>query len=202
MSEKEKLNYIPLVGDQVREYKNEIARLRIEIFHDFPYLYEGDFEYEKKYLKVYEESKRSILVLVEADNEIVGASTALPLSDENDYVIKPFIDSGMPVDKIFYFGESVLKKKYRGLGIGKKFFKYREEHALSYSEYAITCFCAVHRSENHPMKPSSYISLDNFWHKLGYHKENSLVSSFSWKDIGDSQETLKPMTYWMKEWKK
>lgn len=198
----ENLNFLLLKDKDIHEYRDEIAKLRIEIFHDFPYLYEGDYEYEKKYLKVYEESSRSILVLVMDGNTAIGASTALPLSDENDYIQEPFLKLGLEIENFFYFGESVLKKNYRGLGIGKKFFQHREQHALSFPQYKFTCFCGVNRPENHKSRPKDYIPLDDFWSKLGYHKEPKIISSFSWRDIGDIQETEKPMTYWLKEWKR
>ncbi|MBL7543914.1 MAG: hypothetical protein JNL11_08860 [Bdellovibrionaceae bacterium] len=152
-------------------------------------------------MKVYEESQRSLLVLAMHGQEPIGASTALPLSDENDYVKEPFLKLGMSIPSIFYFGESVLKKKYRGLGIGKKFFQFRETHAMSFGQYSKTCFCGVNRPDTHNRKPKDYIPLDDFWMGLGYHKEPKLVSAFSWRDIGDDHETEKPMTYWLKEWK-
>lgn len=202
VSLKKEISFLSLKGSEIKQYKNEIAKLRIEIFRDFPYLYEGDLAYEEKYLKVYENSPSSIMVLAMDDNTVIGATTALPLSDENDYVKEPFLKLGMPIEKIFYFGESVLKKEYRGLGIGKKFFQFREEHAMSFKQYTITCFCAVERSPNHPSKPKSYSPLDSFWSGIGYTPEPKLVSSFSWKDIGDQAETEKPMNYWKKEWKR
>lgn len=190
-----------LIGRDISKYKNEIAAIRIEIFRDFPYLYVGDLEYEEKYLKVYEESKKSLVVLALDDGIVIGASTGLPLVDETDYLKKPFIENNLSIENIFYFGESVLKNQYRGLGIGKKFFEIRENHAMSFKRYNITCFCAVNRSQNHPSRPSTYAPLDNFWINMGYRKEPRLMSSFPWKDIGDEIETEKPMTYWVKEWK-
>jgi len=190
-----------LKGAEISPYVNELARLRIEIFKEFPYIYDGDFEYEKKYLKVYEQSPRSLLVLAMLGEQFVGASTALPLSDENDYVKDPFLKNGIPIEKLFYFGESILQKKFRGLGIGKQFFKYREHHALSFSDYDTTCFCSVQRPDDHPQRPSDYLPLDKFWSGLGYEKNENMISSFSWRDIGDKTETEKPMAYWFKNWK-
>lgn len=201
MSKFNGVEFLVLKGSEISRYKNEIAKLRIEIFRDFPYLYEGDLEYEEKYLRVYESSESSIMVLAIKNKTVIGATTALPLKDENDYVKIPFLNSGLNIEKIFYFGESVLKKEYRGLGIGKMFFKFREEHALSFGNFDITCFCGVDRPNNHKLKPPTYQPLDLFWTSLGYRKEPKLISSFSWKDIGDSFETEKPMIYWMKEWK-
>ena len=32
---------------------DDLARLRIEVFRDFPYLYEGDLDYERQYLSTF-----------------------------------------------------------------------------------------------------------------------------------------------------
>jgi len=190
-----------LKGSDISKYKSELASIRIEIFRDFPYLYEGDLEYEEKYVKVYERSKESLVVLAVHEGRVVGATTALPLRDETDYLKKPLVENNFSIDNIFYFGESILKNQYRGLGVGKKFFEFRERHAMSFKKYSTTCFCAVTRPENHPSKPSTYAPLDNFWINMGYKKDPRLIASFPWKDIGDAIETEKPMTYWLKEWK-
>lgn len=202
MTREFKLRFLTLKGKEISDYKNEIAKLRIEIFRDFPYLYEGDLEYEEKYLKVYEKSSSSLMVLALDGDTVIGATTALPLSDENDYVKAPFLKLGLDIETIFYFGESVLKKEYRGRGIGKKFFKFREEHAMSFGKYHTTCFCGVNRPENHKDRPTSYLPLDTFWTRLGYEKEPKLIASFSWKDIGEDFESDKNMIYWKKQWKK
>lgn len=195
------VEYRLLRGSEISKYKNELASIRIEIFRDFPYLYDGDIEYEEKYLQVYEQSKESLVVLALHGGRVIGATTALPLIDETEYLKKPFIENNFSLEKIFYFGESILKNQYRGLGVGKKFFEFRERHAMSFKKYNMTCFCAVIRPENHPDRSPTYAPLDNFWIDMGYRKEPRLIASFPWKDIGNPIETEKPMTYWLKEWK-
>lgn len=187
-------------GISIERYIPDLARLRIEVFREFPYLYAGDIEYEKKYLETYLKSPRSLVVLAKYQDQVVGASTALPLIDEADYVKEAFTNSGIDINQIFYFGESVLNTNMRGQGIGKSFFDLREKHALSFSEYKITCFCAVQRNSNHPLQPTNYKPLDPFWQSRGYKKNSHLQSQFSWMDIGQTHETLKPMIYWTKEW--
>lgn len=41
----------------------DLARLRIEIFREFPYLYDGDRDYEQKYLATYLNCPQSVVVL-------------------------------------------------------------------------------------------------------------------------------------------
>ena len=58
--------------------------------------------------------------------EAVGAATASPMEGQNADVTAPFLERGYELSKLFYFGESVLKRDYRGRGIGHRFFDERE----------------------------------------------------------------------------
>lgn len=185
-------------GDQIHPLIPALAQLRIKVFHDFPYLYEGSYDYEKKYLNVYTESPRSVLVAAFEDGTLIGAASALPLADEADYVKEPFIKAGMNLDDIYYFGESVLLKEFRGRGLGHLFFDGREAAARKFN-FKKTVFCGVERPLDHPLRPREFRPLDEFWIKRGYEKKPSLQSEFSWLDIGDVAETKKTMTYWMRE---
>jgi GNAT superfamily N-acetyltransferase len=186
-------------GKEIETVIPELAALRIEVFRDFPYLYEGSFEYEKDYLKTYVNSERAFLFTVFDNEKMVGATTCIPLIDETAEVKEPFEDVGMKLEEVFYFGESILLKDYRGKGIGKQFFEQREKHAASFENYTTTCFCAVDRPENHPLRPEAYAPLDEFWKNRGYKKSEGLKSKFSWKDINEPQETKKTMIYWLKK---
>ena len=190
--------YKTFKSKEIESVFGDLARLRITVFKDYPYLYEGTIEYEKEYLKIYSKSDRSFLFTVYDGDKMVGATTCIPLTDETEEVKKPFLDLGMDVDSIFYFGESILLSQYRGLGLGNRFFDEREAHAQHFSTFKTTCFCAVARPNNHPMKPANYRPLDEFWTKRGYHKEVALESHFDWLDINEPITTSKSMIYWTK----
>nr|WP_296751453.1 GNAT family N-acetyltransferase [Thioalkalivibrio sp.] len=185
-------------GSDLVRYLAELAQLRIRVFRDFPYLYEGDLDYERRYLETYTRSPRSVVVLVFDGADIVGASTGLPLSDETPNVIAPFVEQGYDPAEIFYFGESVLLPQYRGRGLGVRFFEEREAHARGLGGFCWTAFCAVDRPLDHPRRPPDHLPLDRFWEKRGYCREPSLKAVFSWRDLDDDAETAKPMTFWMK----
>lgn len=51
-------------GKGIRPFLNDIARLRIDIFREFPYLYNGNTKYEQEYLETYVQSANSLAVLV------------------------------------------------------------------------------------------------------------------------------------------
>jgi GNAT superfamily N-acetyltransferase len=186
-------------GKEIETVITQLAELRIEVFRDFPYLYEGSLAYEMEYLKTYVNSERAFLFSVFDQEKMVGATTCIPLLDETAEVKEAFEAIGMKLDEIFYFGESILLKEYRGKGFGKQFFEERERHAARFGDYSTTCFCAVDRPENHPLRPNGYLPLDDFWKSRGYEKSQILRSKFSWKDINEPLETEKTMIYWLKK---
>jgi GNAT superfamily N-acetyltransferase len=191
------LTFVRKTGRQIADLFDELAQLRIRVFRDFPYCYDGTVDYEKTYLQTYAESERAFLFAAYDGARMIGATTAIPLADETRDVQKPFVEAGYDLSRIFYFGESVLLPAYRGRGLGHRFFDEREAHAASFGQYEMTCFCAVVRPDDHPLRPPDYRPLDEFWLKRGYRREPRLRTEFSWTDIGDREESPKPMVYWL-----
>jgi GNAT superfamily N-acetyltransferase len=186
-------------GAALIPYIPELARLRIEVFRDFPYLYDGNLDYEKVYLQTYIDNPDSVIVLALDEDKVVGASTAIPMCYETEELKRPFVEQGYPLDEVFYCSESVLNKAYRGLGIGVRFFEQREAHAAELGGFKHITFCCVERPAIHPRRPADYVPLDKFWHKRGYVKHPELNTTYRWKDLDDSEETDKPMTFWLKD---
>lgn len=129
---KQDLKILCLKGQDILPYIPELAKLRIEIFKSYPYLYDGDLDYEYTYLNTYVKCKESIIVIVFDRNKVVGASSAIPLEFETIEFQKPFLENNISIKDVFYFGESVLKVAYRGRGIYRHFFTERELAAKEY----------------------------------------------------------------------
>ena len=193
------LTFITKRGPEIAAVFEDLGKLRIAVFRDFPYLYEGTLEHEKEYLQTYADSSHAFLFAVYDGLTMVGATTCIPLVDETDDVRLPFEQAGFDLNSIFYFGESILLPFYRGLGLGHRFFDEREAHARSFGTFTTTCFCAVERDEDHPAQPQIYRPNDTFWTKRGYQKQPTLQSTFEWLDIGQAQPTTKKMVYWMRK---
>ena len=192
-----KIRVRSFTGESANEYKKELARLRIQIFREFPYLYDGTLEYEEKYLETFNESNESIIVVAFKANKVIGASTGIPLKYEPIEVKKPWIDGGYKIDEIYYFSESVLMEEYRGQGIGVNFFEEREKWAKQLN-YKIAIFCGVIRKDNHPNRPIDYIPLDKFWKKRGFKKKEGVKCKMSWKEINELEESEKELQFWYK----
>lgn len=186
-------------GSDIKPWVPDLAQLRIEVFREFPYLYDGSLEYEENYLSTYTDSPDSIAVIVFDQNHVVGASTAIPMKDEDDEFIQPFITQSINPKEVFYCGESVLKKEFRGRGIYSELFRRREEHAIKLGGFRYCSFCAVVRNKDHPLRPESYTPLDDIWNRYGYKKHPELHTTYRWKDIDQDRETAKKMVFWVKE---
>ncbi|MES2440798.1 MAG: GNAT family N-acetyltransferase [Verrucomicrobiota bacterium] len=189
-----------LRGVELEPWLDALGRLRIRVFSEYPYLYDGSLEYERRYLKIYQNAAGSLVVLVtDSHGAPVGATTCLPLAEEGPEFQAPFLAEGHDVGGIMYFGESILLPEWRGLGLGKEFFDRREAHARR-SGMRTTTFCAVDRPEDHPQRPAGFRPLDGFWRSRGYIKQPSLQATFSWKEIGEETGSPKTLTFWMKSW--
>lgn len=162
------LRYEKLTGPALKAVIPDLAALRIAVFRDWPYLYEGSREYEETYLARYAENPRAIVIGAYDGVRLVGASTATPLASEIEEFRAPFEKHGYDVSRVFYFGESILLPDYRGQGAGHVFFDEREAQARAAGGIAYTAFCAVRRAGDDPRKPSDYRPLDAFWNARGY----------------------------------
>lgn len=185
-------------GEAALPYINDLALLRIEVFRDFPYLYDGDLAYEQEYLQAFVNAPESVLVIAFDGEAIVGASTALPLQHETPNIQQPFLENGYDVSKVFYFGESVLRKAYRGQGIGVEFFNHREAHAARLGGFEYLTFCGVVRPEDHPLRPEDYVPLDRFWRKRGF-EQTDMYCYIEWKDVNEEADSAKMLRFWIKE---
>ncbi|MFU8899864.1 MAG: GNAT family N-acetyltransferase, partial [Roseinatronobacter sp.] len=127
--------------------------------------------------------------------KLVGASTGLPLQDADAEFAQAFANSAYAPAQIFYCAESVLLAEYRGHGTGHHFFDLREGHARALG-FSQSVFCSVIRPADHPARPASYRPLDRFWHARGYAPCPGIVAQFTWRDLGDSTDSPKPLQFW------
>jgi GNAT superfamily N-acetyltransferase len=193
------LRILRLTGGQLQEKLADLARLRIQVFREWPYLYEGDPAYERRYLDTYAKTEGAVIVAALDGERVVGAATALPMAGEPENVKAPFLKLGYDIGRLFYFGESVLLPAYRRRGIGVAFFKEREAHARSLGRFRHAVFCAVVRADADPRRPQNAVPLDSFWKKRGYQQLKGATCVFTWREAGLPEETAKTMQFWIKD---
>ncbi len=185
-----------LQGPDLEAALDDVAALRIAVFRDWPYLYDGSLDYEREYLKTYRDNPGALLVGAFDGPRLVGASTSTLMEDHADAFSDPLRKIGLPVKTILYGAESVLLPPYRGQGIGHRFFDLREAHARKLGRSHIA-FCSVTRPAEHPQRPETARTNDAFWQGRGYAPLPGVLAEFAWKDVGDSAETLKPLQFWL-----
>jgi GNAT superfamily N-acetyltransferase len=188
----------PLTGAALRDRLPDLARLRIEVFREYPYLYEGDLPYEERYLAGFADAHDAVIVAAFAGVRIIGAATAAPLAAQPEVFRAPLSRSGIPVEECFYFGESVLLPEFRGRGIGHEFFDEREAHARSFPEVRAAVFCAVVREEDHPARPAAYRPHDRFWRKRGYEPLPGVTGRLAWPESPGGDAIEHEMQYWLR----
>jgi GNAT superfamily N-acetyltransferase len=189
---------VPLTGESAAGALDALARLRIAVFRDWPYLYDGTMEYERKYLAKLAAAQGAVVVTAYDGEAMVGCATGAPMAEVEAEFATPFRARGLDIGRIFYCGESVLLPAYRGRGLGHAFFDHREARARALGGLTHVAFCAVARPDDHPLRPADYVPLDAFWTRRGYARAEGLVARFTWKDIDQPGETEKPMQFWMR----
>ncbi|AKH99510.1 acetyltransferase (GNAT) family protein [Hoeflea sp. IMCC20628] len=190
------LSFAVLSADEIPAALTDLARLRITVFAAWPYLYDGDAAYEAGYLARFAASPGAVVIAAhDPDGRMVGAATAAPLIDHADEFAAPFADAGLDPADYFYLAESVLLPEFRGQGAGRHFFEMREAAGRAQG-FSRAVFASVQRPAAHPARPEDYLPLDAFWRRLGYQLLAGLQAEFSWRDIGDSAESLKTLQVW------
>jgi GNAT superfamily N-acetyltransferase len=184
-----------LSGAALTPHLRGLASLRILVFRAYPYLYDGDADYEAWYLEDFSRAEGAVVVAALDGERLVGAATASPMRAQKDAFKHPIARVGLAPDDVFYFGESVLLPEYRGHGIGHSFFDAREAAARAQG-FGRTGFYAVVRPQDHPLRPAGYSPLDDFWTRRGYAPLDGAVASFPWKELEQAEETDHLMQFW------
>ena len=184
---------------------DDVSALRVSVFQDWPYLYDGDADYERTYLAEFASAKDAVVVVARdaETHAIIGAATAAPLMSHTSEFAPLFSANGFDPATTFYCGESVLLPTYRGLGVGHAFFDEREAAAREMQNnggepFTHTAFCGVVRSTDDPRAPEHYRALDPFWRKRGYEPVKEMVGSYAWREVGSDGETDHPMQFWVR----
>jgi GNAT superfamily N-acetyltransferase len=187
-----------LTGSAVADSLADLASLRILIFQEFPYLYDGRREDELRYLKLYAEAPEAFVIIVTDSGKVVGAATGIPLRHEHQGLIEPFAGSVYPVDEIYYVGELLLYPAYRNQGLGLRLVTQIEDQVRSLGTYRYLTCATVVRSDDHPRRPTQNLPIDRFLARTGFRPLPGMTTEFSWRE-NDGVTRTHPMKFWIKE---
>lgn len=186
-------------GKDIRHFLESIARFRVVYFKEYPYLYAGNVDYEKKYLGPYTEHPHNFaLIIKNAAGKVSGISTAITLSPEAELtsLLKHHLTHLDPKESL-YFAETILKPDCREQGLYRKICETREGRAR-FLGYKKVCFLTVERDPHDPKKPAGYQSPYEMFSHLGYQKTDQLIP-FHWPTVLDS---TKDASHMMRFWEK
>lgn len=186
-----------LTGEEAHGAIADLARLRVAVFREWPYLYDGDSQAEAEYLRHFAEAPGAALAVARDGGETVGAATAAPLSAQDETIQAPYREAGFELSRVCYFGESVLSPSYRGRGVGHAFFDAREAHARALGA-STASFCAVVRSADDPRRPTFARDLAPFWTGRGYRALAGAFCRLAWRELGDAADSEKRLQVWTK----
>jgi GNAT superfamily N-acetyltransferase len=186
------VDLIPLRGPAIAPHLDALAALRIAVFRDWPYLYDGDIDYERRYLAAYQQPGALVVGAFDGDR-MVGAATAAPMERHAGDFAAAFPDTDLTA--LCYLAESVLLPEYRGQGIGHRFFDLREAEARAQGRRRAV-FCSVIRPDDHPARPEGARTHDAFWRARGYAPLPGAIARFAWRDLGDDRETEHALQFW------
>lgn len=184
-------------GKEVQQVIGELASLRLGVFREYPYLYDGNLDEELEYLSRYVELKDSFVYMIFDKGAAVGATTATPLIEEYEKFQEPYANVGINPNDVFYFGEAMLLPDYRGMGLYKNFMQERQSVARQYGA-KLCSFLSVKRPENHPLRPKDYQDLKSIWTYYGFVEHPEIAPSFAWQDVLQAEKTEKTFSAWLK----
>ena len=187
-----------LTGFAVEGCLDDLASLRINIFREYPYLYDGLREDELKYLRLYMVTPDAFVISVNDSGNMVGAATGMPLRYEHDGLITPFKGTSYSVDELFYVGELLFDPEYRDCGLGIRLLEHLVAHVRSLGNYRYLTCATVVRPDYHVRCPESYIKINRFLARTGFILLPGVTTSFAWKET-DGTNCEHPMQFWIKE---
>ncbi|MDO4263828.1 MAG: GNAT family N-acetyltransferase [Deinococcus sp.] len=178
---------------------DEVARLRLTLFREFPYLYAGSAESEREYLQTYAAAPGALLVLARdsgAAGRVVGAATAVPLAYEVAELQAPFRAAGLDPAQVLSVGEVLLEAEYQSLGLGGELLQRAGAHAAALG-LPLVAAAMVQRPADHPLMPAGWRSPRRFVERHGYVMHPELDTTLTWQELGEDGPSPKPMRFWV-----
>ncbi|MFZ2949700.1 MAG: GNAT family N-acetyltransferase [Desulfuromonadaceae bacterium] len=187
-----------LTGAAIADCLDDVATLRLDIFQEYPYLYQGRREDELNYLGTYAEAPDACVILASDGSAIIGAATGMPLIHEDVQMVDAFAGTTFPLNEIYYIGELLFRPAYRNCGLGQKLLARLESHIHPLGRYHRFTCATVERPDDHPSRPHDYIPVTRFLARTGFVRLPGVTTHFIWRET-DGVKRDHPMQFWSKE---
>jgi len=186
-----------LQGADILGHLENIARLRLSLFREYPYLYAGKMKYELQYLQHYANKDEATVIVSSYENQLAGAVTAIPLQYESEEMIAPVAATSYMVERTYYIGELLFYPEYRNKGLGTRLLSRIEEHVLNLQDYDYLICATVIRPENHPLIPAGYVPIERFLQRNRFAKLPGVSTHSAWKETDGTRKNHE-MQFWLK----
>lgn len=187
-----------LTGAAIADVLDDLATLRLDIFREYPYLYEGRREDELNYLGTYAEAPDACVILAYDGSAVIGATTGMPFIHEDAQLRDAFAGTALPLDEVYYVGELLFRPAYRNSGLGRKLLDRLGIHIRSLGRYRTLTCATVERPTDHPLRPRDYIHITRFLARTGFARLSGVTTHFIWRET-DGVKRDHPMQFWSKD---
>jgi len=186
-----------LTGDVIASALDDLATLRLSIFEEYPYLYQGERAHELAYLRSYVEKPESCVIVARDGAQVVGAATGMPLIQEDAQLRDAVAETGMALEQIYYVGELLFLPAWRNRGLGLKLLAQMEGHIRALGRYRTLACATVERPDDHPSRPQTYTPITRFLARTGFVRLSGSVAHFAWRET-DGVRRDHAMQFWFK----
>lgn len=187
-----------VTGTAITGALDSLASLRLEIFREYPYLYDGRREDEIANLRSYAEAPDACVILAYDECAVVGAATGMPFIHEGEQMQAAIAVSQYSAEKLYYVGELLFYRAYRNKGLGLQLLGQLEQHIRSLGRYRHLVCATVERPAAHSLQPDGYVPITRFLARTGFDLIPGVTTSFAWRETdGVRRDHL--MQFWVKE---
>ena len=195
------MEFLVLKGLEIEKYLDDVIKLRIAVFREYPYLYDGNIEYEKEYFKDFIKDQTARVILVKDSGKVVAVATSIALSNAHlcDDTHKPFVGKGYDVDRFYYYGEIMIDKAYRNKGISKQIYRLRQKEAVSLG-FDMLCFATIIKDTDNV--PVDYFDPSQMWRSMGFVEHLDMQVECEWPKIqndGSTKDQTSKLNFWIKK---
>ncbi|MDO4570881.1 MAG: hypothetical protein Q4D38_10885 [Planctomycetia bacterium] len=186
------------LGNEIEPHLESLGRLRLKVFREYPYLYEGALETEVEHLKCYSrDASGMLLALFDDADRLVGAATGLP-------ALAPWEDASLLVfdpqreGKTFYWGEFILEKPFRGKKWGQEMYRRGEETIFRTLGFENIGIYMIRTSEADAKRPADYLDVKEFVKRRGYRLLPDAQVVWDWAPVGETRKVPHTLDAWLK----
>lgn len=187
----------PMTGGAIRDILSDLVNLRLTVFREYPYLYAGEEVDELRYLARYGTTADGLVLLARHGGKTVGAITGIPLTAEDDVLVRPFRERGDGVSGCYYVGEALLLPGWRGAGLGSRLLDALIQKVAAWGRYRQLACATIHRDDNDTLQPDGHIPIDGFCLRHGFVRHSELTALIPWREI-DGRILSHELVFWIR----